>query len=288
MYYEDFSPHASLTPFIRRYFYISVKHGTFHFPADGCPGLIINLGEPFLLGFEQGHLTKIVGCRLFGSQTRNLLTKHMAKQTRLLAVKFNPGQLTRFFNIPAIELTDTSASLQALWGNFGKEVEHRLLETKSVLNRLRLLDNTFQNRLFNRNGFDARISAALHAVWRSSGRVRIRELAGKLELSPRHLDRRFLDCVGLTPKRMCRIVRFLGVFSFMNAIGNPDWADLAIASGYSDQAHLVRECKYFTGHSPGSYVKNRSSLVRAIIGTADTMSHFFNTTGISSHMMPRK
>ena len=288
MHCEEFSPDASLTPFIRSYFFISVKLATFHFPADGCPGLIINLGEPFLLGFEQGHLTEIVGCRLFGSQTRNLLTKHVAKQTTLLAVKFNPGQLTRFFNIPAIELTDTSASLQALWGSFGKEMEHRLLETETIANRLRLLDHTFVKRLSNRKPFDARISAALNAIWRSKGRVRIRQLAQALDLSPRHLDRRFLDCVGLTPKRMCRIIRFLGVFSSMNSIRSLDWADLAIANGYSDQAHLIRECRYFTGHSPRSYLKNRSSLERAIIGTADTMSHFFNTSGISSHMMPQK
>lgn len=74
----------------------------------------------------------------------------------------------------------------------------------------------------------------------------------------------------------------------MNANGGIDWADLAISSGYSDQAHLIRECKYFTGHSPLSYLKNRSSLEHAVTGSADTMSHFFNTLGGPSYTMPLK
>ena len=286
MYHEEYSPNARLKPFIRSYFFISVTFGNFHFPADGCPGLIINLGEPFLLGFDHDHLTKFIGCRLFGSSTRNLLTKHMTGQTDLLAVKFNPGQFTRFFNVPAIELTDTSASIHALWGKFGKEMEQRFLETKNVLKIIRLLDDTFIKLLSNENAFDDRISMALNAIWWRKGQVRIEELAGGLNFSRRHLERRFLGYIGLTPKRMCRIVRFLSVFSSMKAIPRLDWADLAIASGYSDQAHLIRECKYFTGHSPLTYLKDRSSLEHAVMGTVDTMSHFFNTMGVSSAMMP--
>ena len=52
MYYEEYAPDARLRPFIRSYFYINVKFGNFHSPADGCPSLIINLGEPFLLQFD--------------------------------------------------------------------------------------------------------------------------------------------------------------------------------------------------------------------------------------------
>jgi AraC-like DNA-binding protein len=288
MYHKEFSPNARLKPFIRSYFFISVKLGNFHFPADGCPGLIINFGEPLLLGFEHEHLTKFSGCRLFGSQTRNLLTKYTTGQTDLLAVKFNPGQITRFLNIPAIELTDTSVSTHVLWGKFGNELEQRFLETKRILQIVRLLDDTFIKFLSNEKSYDDRVSVAQNTIWSSKGQVRIGDLAKALGFSRRHLDRLFLEYVGLTPKRMSRIVRFLSIFSFLKANQSLDWADLAIASGYSDQAHLIRECKYFTGRSPLTYLKNRSSLEHAVTGTADTMSHFFNTSGLTSYTMPQK
>jgi hypothetical protein len=42
MYCEEFRPHASLKRYIRSYIFISFTFGDFHFPADGCPGLVIN------------------------------------------------------------------------------------------------------------------------------------------------------------------------------------------------------------------------------------------------------
>lgn len=277
MLHKEFLPNTSLKPYIRSYLFISVKSGKFHFPADGCPGLIINLGDPFLFGFEQGHLTKFTGCRLFGSSTRNLLTKHMMGQTNLLAVKFNPGQLPRFFNVPAIELTDISASIHTLLGKFGKEMEQKFYEKMNVSRIIKLLDSIFIKLLSNENAFDDRITVALSTIWYHKGQIHIEKLARELNVSRRHLERLFLNYIGLTPKRMSRIIRFLGVFSSVQASLKRDWADFAIGSGYSDQAHLIRECKYFTGQSPFSYLKDRSSLEHAVMGSTYIMSHFFNT-----------
>jgi AraC-like DNA-binding protein len=279
--YKEFSPDVRLTPYIRSYFYISVNFGKFHFPADGCPGLIFNLGDPFLLGFEQDRLNKFTGCRLFGAQTRNLLTKHVKGQTDMLAVKFNPGQWTRFFNLPAIELTDTSVSIHRLWGKPGREFEQRLYEAKHITKMVELLDHTFIRFLSNGNACDQRVPTALSAVWRRSGRIRIEKLAKALGVSRRHLNRCFLESVGLTPKRVCRIARFLNVFSSRQTSGKINWADLAVACGYSDQAHFIRDCRYFTGQSPLSYLKTRTPLECAVMGTTDAMSHFFNTPDVS-------
>jgi hypothetical protein len=55
MYHQKFPPDASLKPYIRSYHLIGLDSGDFLFPADGCPGLIVNLGDPFLLGFEEGR-----------------------------------------------------------------------------------------------------------------------------------------------------------------------------------------------------------------------------------------
>jgi AraC-like DNA-binding protein len=283
MYHKEFSPDMRLAAYIRSYFFISVNFGKFHFPADGCPGLIVNLGNPFLLGFEQGRLSEFVGCRFFGSQTRNLLVTHVKGQTELLAVKFKPGQWTRFFNVPAIELTDTSASIHTLWGKSGRELEQRVYETKHVSNKVKLLDHTFIKLLsIGNDASDERIPMALNAIWRHNGQVRIEELAKALSISRRHLNRCFLEFVGLTPKRVCRIARFLSAFSPRQTIGQINWADLAIASGYSDQAHFIRECRYFTGKSPLPFLNDRTSLEQAVTGRTDIMSHFFNTPDVSS------
>lgn len=287
MYYEAFSPSPVLKPYISSYFYIRVASGRFHFPADGCPGFIINLGDPFLLGFEENQLEIFTGCRLFGSSTRYLMTEHITGRTELLAVKYRPGQLPRFFKLPAMELTDASVSLSTLCGKPGRELEDKLCETGDIPHLVGLLDDALMACFCGDHAFDPRITLALDTISRLKGQVRIEDLAGELGLSRRHFERRFLSAVGLTPKRMCRISRFLNVFSSLQAHHVPNWADLAIAGGYSDQAHMIRECKYFTGHTPLPYLEGRSPLEHAVLGNRnDDRSHFFNTREGSSVMMP--
>lgn len=287
MYCEAFSPHPLLRPYISSYFYIRVASGRFHFPADGCPGFIINLSDPFLLGFKENQLDLFTGCRLFGSSTRFMTTKHFKGQTELLAVKYRPGQLPRFFNIPASEMTDTSISLETMCGMVGRELEEKLCEKQDLPTIVSLLDDTLLDCVSLDSAYDERITVALNTISNLKGQVRIETLADEIGLSKRHFERRFLGVVGLTPKRMCRISRFLSVFSRLQADQVSDWADQAIAGGYSDQAHLIRECKYFTGHSPLSYLKARSPLELTILGNRnDETSHFFNTRDGSSAMMP--
>jgi hypothetical protein len=110
--YQVYAPHPRLKPYNRSYFHIHVTDGEFLFPADGCPGLIINLKDPFFLGFDDGQVTAFSGCRLFGASTRRMLTRHQTGQTELLAVKLYPGQIPRFFGIPANELTNSKGDRQ--------------------------------------------------------------------------------------------------------------------------------------------------------------------------------
>ena len=74
-------------------------------------------------------------------------------------------------------------------------------------------------------------------------------------MSTRHLERRFLDRVGLTPKLFSRMRRFQSVFAAIED-GDANWAAAASACGYYDQAHLIRDFREFTGKTPMSVFSN--------------------------------
>lgn len=80
-----YAPHPRLGPHIRCYFHIRVTGVGFHFPTDGCPGLIVNLKDPFLLGFHEKEARPFAECRLFGASTRQMHTHHQTGQTEPLA-----------------------------------------------------------------------------------------------------------------------------------------------------------------------------------------------------------
>jgi AraC-like DNA-binding protein len=57
--------------------------------------------------------------------------------------------------------------------------------------------------------------------------------------------------VGLTPKKLSRVLRFQKVLTLVGSDVN--WADLALRCGYFDQAHFARDFRDFSGFSAGAY-----------------------------------
>ena len=91
----------------------------------------------------------------------------------------------------------------------------------------------------------------------------------RVGLSCRQLERRFLRDVGITPKRFCRIQRFQQVFQTIE--DGADWVRAAVECGYYDQAHLIRDCKDFSGEAPAALVAG-DELARHFL------SHFSKTS----------
>jgi AraC-like DNA-binding protein len=87
----------------------------------------------------------------------------------------------------------------------------------------------------------------------AGGSAGVAEVARRVYVSERQLQRRFDERVGYGPKTFQRIARF------QRAVGQlvRDGAELArtaLSAGYSDQAHLTRESRRLAGLSPRELV----------------------------------
>jgi AraC-like DNA-binding protein len=98
---------------------------------------------------------------------------------------------------------------------------------------------------------DARIAVA--ALARSRGGARIEELCRSLGVSRKHLADLFRAHVGLPPKVYARMFRFRGAVELVQKGRRLDWARIALACGYYDQAHFNREFREFAGMTPSEF-----------------------------------
>lgn len=103
-------------------------------------------------------------------------------------------------------------------------------------------------------------------IRQAGGQISVSGLADQLGLGERQLRRRFEAVMGLTPKAYCRLIRHLNAMRLADAASDPDWADIACASGYFDQSHMIREIRSLTGISPASLHAER----RAESGISNT------------------
>ena len=91
------------------------------------------------------------------------------------------------------------------------------------------------------------------ALLRQNPYLRIRHLAARLDLSERHLQRSFQAMCGMSPKQFARIARFERVLS-ARAQGST-WADVAYATGFSDQTHMINDFTRIVGVPPAQLVR---------------------------------
>lgn len=117
-----------------------------------------------------------------------------------------------------------------------------------------MLDRLFLRMTENRRQEDPDVAAALRVIVSNRGKIRIELLAKSVGMSRRQLERKFKERVGISPKRLCRNLRFKNLLVHLSASGKDSWASTALAFGYYDQSHMVNDFKEFTGISPTAYV----------------------------------
>jgi methylphosphotriester-DNA--protein-cysteine methyltransferase len=86
----------------------------------------------------------------------------------------------------------------------------------------------------------------------------ISDVTGQTDFSQKRFIQLFSDEVGLTPKLYCRIRRFQQVVRGVEKGQRVDWADVALLSGYFDQAHFIHDFQAFSGLNPSAYLMQRT------------------------------
>lgn len=214
--------------------------------------LVISFGDAFAIGLgrEAGPSER------YGSFTSGLFAGpvHIASSGRAscIQIDFTIIGACRFFRLPLSELAGRMVALEDL-GDAGLALLRRRLGDAATWDtRLNLAERFVAERLLQSDKTDAIVDRVCGAVGATGGRLRITRMAEMLGLSRRHLTERFVATVGLGPKTIARMARFQSALAM--ARDEADWADVAAACGYADQAHLTREFTEFAGTTPSRWL----------------------------------
>jgi transcriptional regulator GlxA family with amidase domain len=124
-----------------------------------------------------------------------------------------------------------------------------------------VLEEVLLKRLRQSSPRHGAIPIALDSFEQSDVAVKVRDLARRVGLSQRRFIQLFTAEVGLTPKLYGRVRRFQRARELVLTAAEPDWAAVAVACGFFDQSHLIRDFGEFSGLSPAAYLKQRSKHV---------------------------
>jgi AraC-like DNA-binding protein len=172
--------------------------------------------------------------------------------SRGIAVALTPLGAYALFGLPLRELANTSIGLADLLG--GCLIE-QLAETDGWDARFRLLDEYLKSRIGGGPELARPVEGAWHRLNSSRGLLRISTLADEIGWTRQHLNIRFREQIGLTPKTVARIARLHRAASMMTRPSPLPWSDIAVGCGYADQSHLNRDFRALTGCTPSEFVR---------------------------------
>jgi len=174
---------------------------------DGCIELIVHLGEAFESIGEGGAPTRQASSLVVGLLTRPLVLRPPAC-VETMGIRFRPGGAYRFVSLPLAELTDTTIDLDDLWGAAAsRRLIDRLATARDDHARLDIVSQALTAQLVAHER-DPLIDIVVASLARSAGCASIADLADRAGVTTRHLQRRFQDRVGVSPKVLARILRF--------------------------------------------------------------------------------
>jgi AraC-like DNA-binding protein len=178
-------------------------------------------------------------------------------QESTMGVHFKPGGAFPFLG-PAGELRDALLPLEALWGAKAGELRDRLLDAATAEAKFDVLEQALLARIARLPGRHPAVAFALEQFQSLTQRPKVSEVARWSGLSQRRFIRVFDEEVGLTPKLFCRIQRFQRALRLVEDGRGMEWADVALESGFFDQAHLINGFRAFSGVTPTAYLASRS------------------------------
>ncbi|MBL8175385.1 MAG: AraC family transcriptional regulator [Bryobacterales bacterium] len=228
MQYREVAPCAALRPYIRCYWTLAgrmeaVPAAQRVFP-DGSMEMVFHFAEPFR------HEGRRQARMLLAGQVWGPVVLEPSRECDVLGIRFEAGGCAAFLKFPQQEVAGRIVSLEDVWAGTARRLHERLGNERDRVEALE------------------RMLLALRPESAMPSRG----------LSARQYRRRFEAAVGIPPKLFARIARFQRSLQVM---GRLPQADVALACGYYDQAHLIRDWREFAGVTPAGWLRDQSNVL---------------------------
>ena len=211
--------------------------------------IIISFADPFRMAFDRGpEANDRIGSFVSGLHPGYVDIVY-GGPISCLQVDLTPIGARLFFGRPMTEFATHLVPLDDIEDRGLNELGARLGDAGTRSERLRMAVAFLEQRLLGQ-AIDPAAAFIWSAIQESRGTVRIDRLTDDLGWSRKRLAAHARDAFGMTPKRLARVARFQHATQLARIAPRCDWAAIAAACGYGDQAHLVRDFHAFAGETP--------------------------------------
>ncbi|HSV58897.1 MAG TPA: AraC family transcriptional regulator [Variovorax sp.] len=256
------APSPRLRPFVQALWAMAPEEGTAatrhgareHVLPTGAMHLVFRLSGPPLRVFDRttdmsGHT---LGHAIVSGARSSFYARDVSQPTHSVGALLRPGAALALFGAPEDALAGHHTPLDALWGGTQAGLaQERLLATGGLAQQLALFETLLQERLVNCfHGLHPAVAQALAPLMQ--GTLSVSQVAARSGYSPRRFIALFRGATGLAPKEFAGLQRLERVLA-LAADPRRGWAEIAMDTGFYDQAHMTHAFSAFAGLAPQAW-----------------------------------
>ena len=183
---------------------------------------------------------------------KNVYVNDLNKVESVLVVRFKPYAFYDIFNLPTRFFRNKDvASLADI--RFDPFVLNQIYSEKQNSNRIRQIESYIKQiastSKYNHSLFDS----AIEYINAMKGQTTVLHVVHQIGVNYKWLERSFLTCLGISPKEYILLQRFIFAYINFTDSKNKDLTEVALASGFYDYNHFLKEFKSYTGKTPLEY-----------------------------------
>jgi AraC-like DNA-binding protein len=252
-----FTPSDALSDYIRYYLVGNVTgQGDLSSNWEISPGempALIFLEKPGLADYFAGDALGIsISPIALAGPFRRRGRIQFCKQGMVIIVVFTVTGLFSFLGVKMSGIADKAVNGRDMIDDPGLFIcRENIFNSYSPDRAIKILDEYFLRHPGKEKNDLRNMDKVVQHINSKKGNINIHWLAGMANMSVKTFERHFSEKIGLTPKLFCRMVRFAYARKMLGL--NKGIFDIINDCGYSDQAHFIREFKFFAGRTPKSY-----------------------------------
>ncbi|PZF87277.1 AraC family transcriptional regulator [Listeria ivanovii] len=235
--YKEYLPSAPLTGYIRCFW----EADDSNFPGNNLviPDLCVDI--IFTIDSKTGMVTDAI----FIGVSDTAFESAEETSSKLFAVRFYVWSLFLFVEPNLVGSLNQVNDPEAMFAGFRRFFREGFGETLINSERIKLLEKFLLRKLIlldkERNpDFLNELDRLLQYPNQPAG----------LTISSRQLERLFQKHIGLAPKQTAKLIRFQKVLQSLYRNQALTGTELAYRHGFADQAHLIKQFKRYSNHTP--------------------------------------
>jgi AraC-like DNA-binding protein len=177
----------------------------------------------------------------------------------IIGISFKPSGLYPLVKLPVSDLTNQTIDLNLLNNELTEKLADRITTLCSTRDKLATIEEVLLEYI-NLTLLPDRAMLAVFNKFSLSSSLSIDEFCGKYGIHKRKLERIFYKYVGIGPKSYNKIARFQKIIKSLTANNYEDLTTLAYTFDYYDQTHFVKDFKAYTGSSPLTFLRDKTSV----------------------------